>query len=247
VDDDYLAALKPLIDAISRWKELYGAWRPLTPAHMAAYRQPNPEVAEECRRLLASLETAGQVGAAWLTAEGVDATPLLRWLMAQQQPDREDLVVAALLDEAQLAVQCALHHYRVRPGATRGADPADQPPADADVIVSLGDRTYQAGRSAPVVVTEAEDDVLGAFLLAPAYDEEGLCDASGRERAPRILAALATRYGGVFAPAIRRPGKRNAGGYAVRVVARLPESRPHPERTQSAPIPPAQGRAGRVG
>jgi hypothetical protein len=128
VDDDYLAALKPLIDAIYRWKELYAAWHPLTPAHMAACRQPNPEVAEECRRLLITLETAGQVGAAWLTAEGVDPTPLLRWLMAQHQPDRDGLVVAPLLDEAQLAVECALHHYRLRPGATRGADPSGPRP-----------------------------------------------------------------------------------------------------------------------
>jgi hypothetical protein len=45
-----------------------------------------------------------------------------------------------------------------------------------------------------------------------------LQDQSGLEHAAKVLARLARKYDGAFAPAIRRPGARGRGGYAVLVA-----------------------------
>jgi hypothetical protein len=95
-----------------------------------------------------------------------------------------------------------------------------QPPAQADEIVSLGNRAYKVGNSEPVIVTESEDDVFQAFLENEAMDQATLCEKAGHE--PRVLRAIIYKYRGVFAPAIRMPGKKGIGGYYVKIRAGKP-------------------------
>jgi hypothetical protein len=92
----------------------------------------------------------------------------------------------------------------------------DTPPP---AIVRVADGCYQpAGAAFPLAVTDAEDLVLRAFLRRPAMDLGELIDQTGLEHAGRVLARLAAKYDGAFAPAIRRPGRRGRGGYAVLVA-----------------------------
>jgi hypothetical protein len=74
------------------------------------------------------------------------------------------------------------------------------------------------GGSFPLAVTDAEDQVLNAFLRRPAMPLDELQDQSGLEYAAKVLARLAKKYDGAFALAIRRPGARGRGGYAVLVA-----------------------------
>lgn len=87
------------------------------------------------------------------------------------------------------------------------------------VIVSLGNRQYRVGSHPPVVVSENEDTVLQAFLEQANMDTADLIERSGVGRAARVLSDLASKYGGAFAPAIRRPGAKGKGGYFVSIQA----------------------------
>src|SRR5262245_8320234 len=94
-----------------------------------------------------------------------------------------------------------------------------QPPDDGPaVIVRVADGVYLPPRSDfPLAVSDAEDLVLRAFLRRPAMPLGELQDQSGLEHAAKVLARLGQKYDGAFAPAIRRPGARGRGGYAVLV------------------------------
>jgi hypothetical protein len=92
--------------------------------------------------------------------------------------------------------------------------PTDPP----GVIIRVADGVYlPPGARFPVAVTDSEDAVLLAFLLHPAMHSEDLVDQSAVPHAARVLARLETKYGGAFRAAIWRPGRRDAGGYAVLV------------------------------
>jgi hypothetical protein len=86
---------------------------------------------------------------------------------------------------------------------------------ESSTIVSLGDLAYQVGTRRPVTLTENEDNVLQAMLLAPNHtlDKPALLSTSGVNGAPRVLKRLREKYGGIFGPAIRCPKKKGEGGY----------------------------------
>src|SRR5262249_13402648 len=87
------------------------------------------------------------------------------------------------------------------PGVT-AAYLADNGPPQYAVILSLGERCYQIGAHRPVVVSDAFDEILQAFLRQPAMDERQLSQCSDLEDAVKILRKLAEWNGGLFAPAI---------------------------------------------
>jgi hypothetical protein len=89
-------------------------------------------------------------------------------------------------------------------------------------ILYHGDRRYQVSEGQPFVVTENEDNVLQAFLGAPALDQKMLIRRSGMNDAARSLRALCKKYDGVMASAIRLPGRKGRGGYRVQVTLAPP-------------------------
>jgi hypothetical protein len=103
------------------------------------------------------------------------------------------------------------------------------PPAP---IVRVGPGTYLApGEAFAVVVSEAEDCVLQSFFRRPAMTLRELVSVSGVSDPAKVLARLVGRYGGSFAPAIRRPGRKGRGGYCVLVVDQ--------HLSSIRPVPPA--------
>jgi hypothetical protein len=145
------------------------------------------------------------------------AIPTLRVWLRRRNLELARGTVRVIVDEAagrrRVGEERAWQTTLAEAGRLLGADLEPEPA----VIVHLDKRQYQVGAALPVVVTEAEDDVLQAFVDRPAYDEKGLIAAAGNDRAPRILRELTTRYGGTLGPAIRCPGGRDQGGYAVRI------------------------------
>ncbi len=113
----------------------------------------------------------------------------------------------------------------------------DSPPPALPTIIHLGRGVYQPpGAAFPVRVSPSEDFVLGAFLRQPAMTLPELADLSGVAEASigKVVARLVTSYDGAFAAAIRRPGRRGRGGYAIRIVdQQLSSNRP---ATPAAPI-----------
>lgn len=89
----------------------------------------------------------------------------------------------------------------------------------AATIIAVGNRQYRIGSSSPVVVSENEDNVLQAFIEQASLDLPELAERSGVDRPARVLSDLASKYGGAFAPAIRRPGGKGKGGYFVNIQA----------------------------
>lgn len=105
-----------------------------------------------------------------------------------------------------------------------------EPPARAEasaciVALDLSRRMYRPGPAEPVIVTDGEDEVLQAFLVAPCMDHKQLVKASGRDNVGKILKNLTTKYGQSFAPYIVLPTKKGRGGYRVHV--RKPDSGPN--------------------
>jgi hypothetical protein len=97
------------------------------------------------------------------------------------------------------------------------------PPPALPTILRLADGVYlPLGATFPFAVTDAEDLVLLAFLRRPAMTLPELVDQSGVAEAGKVLARLVVKYGGSFAAAIRRPGRRGEGGYAVLLADRQP-------------------------
>jgi hypothetical protein len=84
-------------------------------------------------------------------------------------------------------------------------------------IIAIGNRQYGTGSLAPVTVTENEDNVLQVFLEQSSVDERTLIDRSGVSHAPKVLTRLRQKYDKRFAPAIRMPGRKHAGGYRVNI------------------------------
>lgn len=97
--------------------------------------------------------------------------------------------------------------------------PSSPSPTQQVFIIDLGRNVYSTSEShQPVMVTPLEDLVLQAFIKQPAMDSKDLIRfAAGSRTAPRVLAELTTKYGGIFAPAIRLPGGKGRGGYRVNV------------------------------
>jgi hypothetical protein len=93
-----------------------------------------------------------------------------------------------------------------------------KPPPTA-TILKHGGRSYSAGGTEPVLVTDNENNILEAFLKAgTAMDTEELERTSGVNNVARVIGSLKTKYDGRFAPAIRTPnGKKGSGGYFIRV------------------------------
>ena len=89
-------------------------------------------------------------------------------------------------------------------------------PESPSPIVRVADGCYRPdGAAFPLAVSDAEDLVLSAFLRRPAMSQGDLIDQTGLAHAHKVLARLAAKYGGAFAAAIRLPGKKGNGGYAV--------------------------------
>jgi hypothetical protein len=84
-------------------------------------------------------------------------------------------------------------------------------------IISLGKGCYKIGDSRPYRMTDSEDAVLTAFLEVPAMEESELDERSGFNRSRDVLKDLETKYDGVFAAAICRPGGKGKGGYHVAI------------------------------
>ena len=98
---------------------------------------------------------------------------------------------------------------------TGGNGPA---PIGADrAILCHGPATYSVAGRAPLTVTALEDQVLRAFLAAPALDSLALKQRSGVTRPADVLTRLRRKYGGIFAPAIVTPGRRRGGLYQVTI------------------------------
>jgi hypothetical protein len=99
-------------------------------------------------------------------------------------------------------------------------------PADAlpGLIESLGNCRYRVGDEV-LILTESEDCVLQAFLSVPGntHRKDTLAEAAGMEESAcmRVLRELkgtdkhTAKYGGLFSPYIKRPGKKGKGGYKV--------------------------------
>jgi hypothetical protein len=86
------------------------------------------------------------------------------------------------------------------------------------VILRLADGVYQPpGGGRAYHLEPSEDFVLQAFLRGLPLSQRKLADASGVRHGHKVLARLAAKHGGVFAPCIHLPGKRGAGGYLVAV------------------------------
>jgi hypothetical protein len=112
-----------------------------------------------------------------------------------------------------------------QPEAQSASGGAGSPPPPADAILFHGDpgrsRAYSIGTHQAVAVSEREHAVLQAFLsVAPALDGGSLSRACnlGSEDAVGVLAALRTKYEGIFEPAITIPGGKGKGGYRVRIA-----------------------------
>lgn len=85
-------------------------------------------------------------------------------------------------------------------------------------IVSHGDQCYSIGGGLPYRVEDREHRVLQAFVFGPnAQALPDLKKNSGEERPHEVLRNLGDKYDGAFAPAIRLPGGRGLGGYAVSI------------------------------
>jgi hypothetical protein len=117
-----------------------------------------------------------------------------------------------------------------------------EPPVQPhDTIDRLGPGVYRPpGTAFPFRVSDVEDWVLLSFVGRPAMTLAELVDRSGVVHAHKVVRALETKYGGAFAPAIRRPGRRGAGGYAVLVRDLAPG--PVHKRATSRPATPAAAR-----
>src|SRR5262249_46080221 len=79
-------------------------------------------------------------------------------------------------------------------------------------IVSLGNREYHIPPHRPYYVTDKEDCVLLAFIEQATMDEATLNEKSGLDDGPKVLRAIAKKYGH-FAEAIDLPGQKAVGGY----------------------------------
>jgi hypothetical protein len=112
----------------------------------------------------------------------------------------------------------------------REHDPAlapgdDAPPAEVSScpITSLGDRQYRLGGREPFTVTEAEDNVLQAFIGQPVMDTDTLIRRSKREDAVGILKRvhdrLAKQSPGVKLAMRSRAGGKGRGYYAEVIPA----------------------------
>jgi hypothetical protein len=106
----------------------------------------------------------------------------------------------------------------------RGLDDLEKWGTDSELptIISLGDQQYRLNDNAGRVVrvTDAQDDVLQAFLsssrhgVAGSLDTKELVRRSKRTYPGRHIADLLK---GVLAPAIKPAVKRGSGGYVVRI------------------------------
>ncbi|VTU02453.1 unnamed protein product [Gemmataceae bacterium] len=101
------------------------------------------------------------------------------------------------------------------------APPASRKDRAAAEIVSHGGRCYSLGGGDQKVVSPSEDDVLQAFLeVGTAMDTATLQDRSGVDNVALVVGKLVKRFG----DAVRTPkGKKNGGGYLVRVRRAEPE------------------------
>jgi hypothetical protein len=91
-------------------------------------------------------------------------------------------------------------------------------PPELPSIVRVADNCWLPPDGGPPVAMDfSEDCVLTAFLARPCWHLPELVRHTGVNHAHKVLARLTTKYGGRFATAIRRPGKRGQGGYHVRV------------------------------
>jgi len=107
-------------------------------------------------------------------------------------------------------------------------DPGQLVAGMPDSIMFLGEKRYQVGDQAHCV-TEIEDNVLQAFLMAPGHvhSKSTLAKAAGVDEAQgvgilRRLKGTISRppkYGGLFQPYVELPGGKGRGGYKVRIKA----------------------------
>ncbi len=84
-------------------------------------------------------------------------------------------------------------------------------------IIWHGEKSYSIDGFEPISVTDSEHAVLNEFVNSPSMDTEALTKNSGNNRAPRVLRQLTKKYDGRFAPAIKLPGIKGRGGYAVAI------------------------------
>jgi hypothetical protein len=128
--------------------------------------------------------------------------------------DRRPMLLALISEEAD---KIGLAHGELRAFAGRPAKEKEGDSAlTAATIISMGDKVYKIGESAPVAVTDAEDAVLQAFVQTEAMDERTLARRAGNDGA-RVLRGLRQKYDGAFASAIHCPKKKGAGGYRVQI------------------------------
>jgi hypothetical protein len=93
-------------------------------------------------------------------------------------------------------------------------------PTDCPVILRLADGVYlPPGGWRAVRVTFSEDVLLETFLRGLPMTLREMGDTSGITGPHVVLARLARKYGGAFAPAIFLPGRGWQGGYFVSVRA----------------------------
>jgi hypothetical protein len=82
-------------------------------------------------------------------------------------------------------------------------------------IACVAPRCYAPPGGRPYRLESSEDAVLQCFLDGVPLSLRELVRRSGVPHAHVVLRRLEGKYGGAFAPAIFRPGKRGNGGYLV--------------------------------
>ncbi|MBA4189474.1 MAG: hypothetical protein C0467_15900 [Planctomycetaceae bacterium] len=156
------------------------------------------------------------------TATGFEASPKLRETIPT--PTIEQIgEIAGKLAEALTRVEGQADEAATGPAESVTPQTKHQQPTSADdtglpIIWSHGGRSYSRDRVSQYFVTREEDFILTAFQQrGTAMDTTTLLDVSGVTNIPRVMANLIKKYDGTFADAVRKPGKKNAGGYLIRV------------------------------
>jgi len=208
---DTLSLLARIINAKSapssdKWMELGRALRP-------------PHLKDKLRaldgRCIAGQIADGMLRAGILDRGAVDNDHVQKMLTEIQDRNhwpgvKEQLCI--LRNEIQRAAELVEPHDKLQHN-----EPLAPVANDADMIIAHGERCYRIGDSRPYQGSVSEDNVLTAVLAVPAMDETTLKNKSGVPRARDVLRDLQTKYDGVFASAIHRPGSKGQGGYHVRI------------------------------
>jgi hypothetical protein len=155
--------------------------------------------------------------------------PEVRVILQTRRPDSfaEDLILLASLtseyfnrfprngfDEEKVAVADLAANMAIVVRRLRGELGADNLPA-----YRVGNKRYQVGDQAPIMLGEAEDHVLRSLIdLGGAATKSQLYGQTGKDDCPRILKKIREKHA-ALAPHIILPGGKGQGGYRTTIRA----------------------------